>query len=113
MTKGLRFRRSIGLGKGLHMNVSKSGVSWSVGGKGLSFNLSKRGVTRTVGLPGTGINYRKKLGTTDRHEIVSSPPAGGGRRPGLPIWAVILIIIAAMVVWGQMLNLIVHLLPKH
>lgn len=40
----MRFRKSIRLGKGLKLNLSKSGVSVTVGtGKGVSLNLGKKG----------------------------------------------------------------------
>jgi hypothetical protein len=55
---GLRFRRRIRLAKGLYLNVSKSGVSASVGGRGATVNLSRHGTRTTVGLPGSGLSYR-------------------------------------------------------
>jgi hypothetical protein len=54
----LRFRRSIRILPGIHINLSKGGASISVGGPGASINVGKRGVTRTVGIPGTGISDR-------------------------------------------------------
>ncbi|HHX6759521.1 TPA: DUF4236 domain-containing protein [Pseudomonas aeruginosa] len=39
----IRFRKSIKVAPGLRLNISKSGVSTSVGGKGLTANVSKRG----------------------------------------------------------------------
>ncbi len=52
----LRFRRSIGLGKGIRFNVNKSSVGMSFGIPGVrySFNSSGRR-TRSVGIPGTGL----------------------------------------------------------
>ena len=55
---GFRFRRIIRLGKGLRLNVSKSGVSWSAGGRGATFNIGPRGAATTLGIPGTGLSYR-------------------------------------------------------
>lgn len=37
---GFRFRKSINLGKGFRINLSKSGIGYSVGGKG--FRLTKK-----------------------------------------------------------------------
>jgi len=56
---GFRFRRVIKLGKGLHLNVSKSGVSWSAGGRGATFNVGPRGASTTLSIPGTGLSYRR------------------------------------------------------
>ncbi len=53
----LRFRKSFKILPGVKINLSKSGVSTSLGGRGASVNFGKRGVRTTVGLPGTGISY--------------------------------------------------------
>ena len=56
---GLRFRKSISLGKFFRLNLSKSGVSVGVGPRGLNVNLGPRGVRETIGLPGTGLYYQE------------------------------------------------------
>ena len=57
----MRFRKTITIFKGLKMNLSKSGVSFTVGGKGVSANLGKQGVFLNTGIPGTGLYDRKKI----------------------------------------------------
>src|SRR5699024_2046174 len=53
-----RFRRSIKLGKGLRMNVSKRGVGMSFGTTGLRSSIHSTGSrTNTIGIPGTGLSY--------------------------------------------------------
>jgi len=52
-----RFRKSIKLGKGLRLNVGKSGISTSIGRRGHTVNVGKRGVKQTVSIPGTGISH--------------------------------------------------------
>src|SRR5512143_2174220 len=52
----LRFRRTIKIAPGVKLNLSKGGVSTTVGTKNLKFNFGKRGVKRTVSIPGTGIS---------------------------------------------------------
>ena len=54
---GFRFRRSIGIIPGLKLNISKSGISTSIGGRGATINFSRRGTRTTVGIPGTGLSY--------------------------------------------------------
>jgi TolA-binding protein len=54
---GLRFRKSISLGKGVRLNFSKSGVGVSAGVKGYRVGVGPRGVRKTVSIPGTGISY--------------------------------------------------------
>jgi hypothetical protein len=66
-----RFRKSFKIGKGLKINLSKSGVSTTVGGRGASLNFSKRGTRATVGVPGTGLSYSSQVTTPT---APSSPP---------------------------------------
>lgn len=57
---GFRLYKSVKLGKGVRLNLSKTGVGISagVGGVRQSIHSSGRSV-RTVGLPGSGMYYRK------------------------------------------------------
>ena len=57
---GLNFRKSISLGKGLKLNLSKSGPSVSFGKSGFRQSINLKGQARTtVGIPGTGVYYTK------------------------------------------------------
>lgn len=57
---GLNFRKSISLGKGLKLNLSKSGPSVSFGKNGFRQSVNLKGQARTtVGIPGTGVYYTK------------------------------------------------------
>lgn len=58
---GLYFRKRIKILPGLHMNVSKSGTSCSIGARGVKVNFGKRGTYVTTGIPGTGIYSRTKV----------------------------------------------------
>lgn len=60
---GMRYRKSIGLGKGVRLNVGKGSLGISAGVKGAHVSVnSKRGVTTSVGAPGTGVSYSKTRG---------------------------------------------------
>lgn len=60
---GMRYRKSIGLGKGVRLNVGKGSLGISAGVKGAHVSVnSKRGVTTSVGAPGTGVSYAKTTG---------------------------------------------------
>jgi hypothetical protein len=61
---GLRFRKSIGVLPGVKLNISKTGVSTSLGGHGATMNIGTRSRTATVGIPGTGLSYRVPLSST-------------------------------------------------
>lgn len=53
----MRFRKSIKIVPGVRLNLSKSGVSTSLGGRGATVNVSKRGVRSTLSVPGTGLSW--------------------------------------------------------
>ena len=61
----VRFRRTFTLFPGVKVNVSKGGMSITVGRKGFHLNFSKRGVKQTVGLPGSGISQTSYLYKND------------------------------------------------
>lgn len=76
---GMRFRKSINLGGGARLNLSKSGIGASVGGKGFRVTKKAGGGTRTTAsIPGTGISYvkdSKKSGEAGAKSAVSAVPA--------------------------------------
>lgn len=60
---GFRYRKSINLGKGFRVNLSKSGPGFSWGGKGFRLTRTSKGNIRgTLSIPGTGISYQKDFG---------------------------------------------------
>ncbi|MBQ9245787.1 DUF4236 domain-containing protein [bacterium] len=55
---GLRFRKSISIGKLFRVNFSKSGIGYSFGIPGARISRSAKGdVKTTYSIPGTGISY--------------------------------------------------------
>ena len=59
---GLRFRKIFSILPGVRLNVSKSGVSTSLGGHGATVNVGTNGKrTVTLGIPGTGLSYQAPL----------------------------------------------------
>lgn len=55
---GLKFRKSIKLGKNVKLNINNNSASVTFGGNGIHHTISTNGTTRTtVGIPGTGISY--------------------------------------------------------
>jgi uncharacterized protein DUF4236 len=57
----IRIRKSFNLFPGVKVNMSKGGMSISVGKRGFHLNFSKRGVRQTVGLPGSGVSESSYL----------------------------------------------------
>ena len=59
---GFYYRKSVGLGP-FRVNVSKSGIGYSVGGPGCRTGISARGRRySTFSIPGTGVGYRSSKG---------------------------------------------------
>lgn len=63
---GFGFRKSVSFGKGLKMNVSKSGVGFSAGGKGLRMSTSSRGTRLNAGTG--GFYYNTKIGGSSKRK---------------------------------------------
>lgn len=63
---GFRYRRSVNIGP-FRVNVSKSGVGYSVGGPGFRTGIRSNGRRYTsVGLPGSGMYYMKEHGKENK-----------------------------------------------
>ncbi len=78
MLKGVRYRKTWTIFPGVKINLSKTGVSTSVGGKGATFNMGTQGRRMiTLGIPGTGLSYRTPVG-----------------------WGIVLIVLAAVALVG-------------
>ena len=84
---GFRFQKRIRIFKGLNLNLSKSGTSWTLGGRGASVNLKDGKATGSVGIPGTGLSYRERLDAT------GNAGSGNGAGTGWVVWLVIAIVL--------------------
>lgn len=71
----LRYRKSVRLGKGVKLNLTKTGVGLTFGGKGAHYSVHSSGRrTTSVGIPGTGLYYQNRTGGTAHR-------GGGTARP--------------------------------
>ncbi len=74
---GWTFRKSLNVGGGLRINLSKHGIGASTGVRGFRVGLGPRGKRLQISIPGTGISYRKDEGwntpTTDSAQSVPKP----------------------------------------
>lgn len=66
---GFRYRKQIKIAPGVKLNISKSGISTSVGKRGATVNFSKRGTRTTFGIPGTGLSYSKNIPPRKRKTV--------------------------------------------
>lgn len=78
---GVRFRKTVKISKGVKVNISKSGLSLSVGGAGHSVNFRNGGVKGTVGIPGTGLSYSQQI--IHKNASPSQPKATSGAFTGV------------------------------
>lgn len=85
---GFRFQKRIRIFKGLTLNLSKSGTSWTLGGRGASVNLKDGKATGNIGIPGTGLSYRERLDSPTA-EQTEDKSDGGGRR--ILFWLIALV----------------------
>jgi Protein of unknown function (DUF4236) len=81
------FRKRIKILPGIWFNLSKRGISTSIGGKGLTLNIKDDKVRTTASIPGTGLSYR----TTS----TSTPST----RAGIPAWVWVLVVVFVVVVF--------------
>lgn len=68
-----RFRKSFRIAPGVHINVSTSGLSTTLGPRGMSVSTGRRGTFLNAGFPGTGVSTRGRLAGGGGHSFV-----GGG-----------------------------------
>jgi hypothetical protein len=94
---GIRFRKYIKLMPGVRLNLSKSGVSTTVGPRGLNMNIGKRGAYLNTGIPGTGVFARTKLSENSSQvaaglppPATASPPTAREKLRHVPIWSILI-----------------------
>lgn len=58
---GLRFYKSFKILPGVRINISKSGISWTLGSKAVKLNTGKRGTYLNLSIPKTGLSWRERL----------------------------------------------------
>ena len=90
------------------MNLSKSGVSASIGRPGATINVSERGTRGTVGIPGTGLSYSERLSGPDTVPVltrVSTPEqasnqdaASSGRSLAPMLLLVLVLLLAGLLI---------------
>ncbi|MBT2909682.1 DUF4236 domain-containing protein [Vibrio anguillarum] len=59
--KGLRYQKRVRVLPFLWLNLSKTGVSVTLGGRFVKLNIGRQGVWLSGSLVGTGLSFRKKV----------------------------------------------------
>ena len=91
---GFRFRKRIKIIPGLWFNLSKSGISTSVGGKGLTVNIKDGHTKTTASIPGTGISYSET--STSSH---TDPASASSAESGLGLLLALLALLVVVVIF--------------
>jgi len=65
---GFRLWRRMKVAPGVHLNLSKSGLSTSFGPRGAKFTVGSKGTRQTVGIPGTGLFYTQTQGSNSKKQ---------------------------------------------
>ncbi len=116
----VRFRRTFKVFPGVRVNVSRSGISTTVGPRGFHFTFNKRGISRTVGLPGTGLSESSYIVKNEPESEKEKDSQEGDREKGdqengdvgcFP-WGCLLFILIALVIAYFAANAL-GLLPPH
>ena len=82
------YRKRVRIAPGVHLNLSRRGVSTTIGVRGVSVNFGKKGTYVNTGIPGTGFYNRQKIsgGRGRPHASVKrnihTSPSGGGQLLG-------------------------------
>jgi hypothetical protein len=103
---GFRFRRTLKILPGVRINLSRSGLSSTVGVQGASVTVGKRGTYANVGVPGSGVSYRTKVGP-GVDEAIDAVQAGRARHSALPVFIIAALLIGAGVIAFNALNKLV------
>ncbi len=72
---GWRFRQSFTIIPGLRLNLSKNGLSASIGEAPFTLNVGPHGVMGTASIPGTGLSYREHFGIDNQTPSDNGSPA--------------------------------------
>lgn len=110
----IRFRRTFRVLPGVHLNVSKHGISTTVGPRGMHLTFNRYGVRQSVGLPGTGLSENSYLlggASSNRSETpeeearrhvraIHRGEGVGCMLPGLGCLGLLVLLVAAGVYFG-------------
>jgi hypothetical protein len=93
---GWRFRRTVKILPGVRLNISRSGISTTLGPNGASINLGKRGTQTTVGIPGTGISHSSLMSPSTESGGDQKFSPINTQKSGCGTWAIVAIALFAL-----------------
>lgn len=81
------YRKRIKIIPGVHMNLSKNGISTSIGVRGVNMTFGGSGTYLNTGIPGTGISQRQKLAGSGKKYSPPLPSPTVETAPAQPIFS--------------------------
>jgi hypothetical protein len=66
---GWNYKKRIKIIPGIHLNISKNGISTTIGVRGASLNIGKSGAYLNTTIPGTGIYSRHKISPSTKFKL--------------------------------------------
>jgi len=108
----IRFRRSLHILPGVNVNVSKHGISTTVGPRGMHLTFNRYGVRQDLGLPGTGLSESSYIVGGNKGPETAEEQAArhvqsihhgeglGCHLPGCGIPALLLVILGVLLYFG-------------
>jgi hypothetical protein len=91
-----RFRRTVAILPGVRLNLSRSGISTTLGPNGASINLGRRGTRTTVGIPGTGISHSGLISSGSEGGDEQGFSSANAKKSGCGTWAIVAISLFAL-----------------
>jgi len=79
-----RFRKTFKVLPGVKLNLTRHGLSATLGAAPFSVNVGPRGVYRNISIPGTGVWSRERLDLPSTHQPPRPQPINHGAPPALP-----------------------------
>ena len=98
---GFRFYRSWKIFPGIRLNLSKSGISTTLGVRGANMNVGRRRRRYTLGLPESGLSYVRTQ--ADKRQRRAASPAVQGSAPRssrVNIWWLVIAVVLLLTFVG-------------
>ena len=73
-----RFRKTFRVLPGVKLNLTRHGLSATLGAAPFSVNVGPRGIYKNVSIPGTGLWDRQRLDIPSHHSAGEPPPIDRG-----------------------------------
>ncbi|MBQ0068140.1 MAG: DUF4236 domain-containing protein, partial [Bacteroidales bacterium] len=92
------FRKRIKIAPGFYLNMSKNGMSTSIGPKGIKLNFSSRGAYLNTSIPGTGIYNRTKI-SQNHNNMNTEANKNSGCRYGCGTLSLLFFLLGVITYW--------------